>query len=267
MEYKTLKISDSIDENNVFLLEKLFSKYPKEDICYEIVEGELIVRLHRLDTWSFKRDIEMLSQGSRNNEGIRILELIQNSIDNIKSYALDGKKRLYVGYNKERRVKGRENKVKKRGMYYYAKNNSFKRNNSELSSEYIDKIICGDSEYELKKLPDNCIDIIFTSPPYNFGLDYTKNEDDHYWESYFDNLFRIFAECIRVLKYGGRIIVNIQPLFSDYIPSHHLISNFFIQSKLIWKSEILWEKNNYNCKYTAWGSWNKSYCASLIYEK
>jgi DNA modification methylase len=24
---------------------------------------------------------------------------------------------------------------------------------------------------------------------------------------------------------------------------------------MIWKGEILWEKNNYNCKYTAWGSW------------
>jgi len=47
----------------------------------------------------------------------------------------------------------------------------------------------------------------------------------------------------------------VQPLFSDYIPSHHFISNFFIQKKLIWKGEILWEKNNYNCKYTAWGSW------------
>ena len=24
---------------------------------------------------------------------------------------------------------------------------------------------------------------------------------------------------------------------------------------MLWKGEILWEKNNYNCKYTAWGSW------------
>jgi DNA modification methylase len=24
---------------------------------------------------------------------------------------------------------------------------------------------------------------------------------------------------------------------------------------MIWKGEILWEKNNYNCKYCAWGSW------------
>ena len=28
-----------------------------------------------------------------------------------------------------------------------------------------------------------------------------------------------------------------------------------IDNKLIWKGEILWEKNHYNCKYTAWGSW------------
>ena len=28
-----------------------------------------------------------------------------------------------------------------------------------------------------------------------------------------------------------------------------------MEKKLIWKGEILWEKNNYNCKYTAWGSW------------
>ncbi len=27
------------------------------------------------------------------------------------------------------------------------------------------------------------------------------------------------------------------------------------EKKMIWKGEILWEKNNYNCKYTAWGSW------------
>jgi len=107
----------------------------------------------------------------------------------------------------------------------------------------------------LKNIPDNSIDLVFTSPPYNFGLDYAQNQDDHYWEDYFLKLFKIFKECIRVTKYGGRIVINVQPLFSDYIPSHHLISNFFIKEKLIWKGEILWEKNNYNCKYTAWGSW------------
>lgn len=67
-------------------------------------------------------------------------------------------------------------------------------------------------------------------------------------------MFNIFRECIRVLKHTGRIIINVQPLYSDYIPTHHIISNFFLQEGLIWKGEILWEKNNYNCNYCTWGS-------------
>jgi DNA modification methylase len=86
-------------------------------------------------------------------------------------------------------------------------------------------------------------------------LDYASTADDNHWEMYFEKLFGIFSECVRVLKYGGRAIINVQPLFSDYIPTHHIISNFFMNKKMIWKGEILWEKNNYNCKYTAWGSW------------
>ena len=43
--------------------------------------------------------------------------------------------------------------------------------------------------------------------------------------------------------------------FSEYIPSHHIISKGFLERGLIWKAEILWEKNNRNCAYTAWGSW------------
>ena len=49
--------------------------------------------------------------------------------------------------------------------------------------------------------------------------------------------------------------INVQPLFSDYMPTHHIISKQLLDLGLLWKSEILWEKNNYNCKYTAWGSW------------
>ena len=119
----------------------------------------------------------------------------------------------------------------------------------------MNQILCGDSESILKKLPDNCIDLVFTSPPYNFGLQYAGQEDASTWRLYFDKLFAILDECIRVLKYGGRLVINIQPLYSDYIPSHHIISKRLMDRRLIWKGEILWEKNNYNCKYTAWGSW------------
>ena len=38
-----------------------------------------------------------------------------------------------------------------------------------------------------------------------------------------------------------------------------------MQKRLIWKGEILWEKNNYNCKYTAWGSWKSPSSPYLKY--
>ena len=121
-------------------------------------------------------------------------------------------------------------------------------------------------------MPDNCIDLVFTSPPYNFGLGYQDSNgsadgDSADWDSCFAKLFRVFDECIRVLKYGGRIVVNVQPLFSDYIPSHHIISHYFMEKRLIWKGEILWEKNNYNCKYTAWGSWKSPSSPYLKYTR
>ena len=160
-----------------------------------------------------------------------------------------------VDKNKERKVKNRKQKEATRGKHYYANAHNFSEENNLLPAEFTNKIICGDSQIVLKQLPDNCIDLIFTSPPYNFGLDYEDTEDAFAWDTYFKALFGIFDECIRVLKYGGRIVVNVQPLFSDYIPTHHLISQHFMRKKLIWKGEILWEKNHYNCKYTAWGSW------------
>ena len=163
--------------------------------------------------------------------------------------------RLYIGYNKERKVKDRKKKEIERGKFYYTRGHQFCRTNNKLPKKFENKIIVGDSETVLRNFPDNCIDLIFTSPPCNFGLEYENHRDGINWQEYFDKLFRIFKECIRVLKYGGRIVVNVQPLFSDYIPIHHIISDFFIKNKLIWKGEILWDKHNYNCKYTAWGSW------------
>jgi len=133
--------------------------------------------------------------------------------------------------------------------------NDFDKKNINLKEEYLDKIICDNSLNYLKTLPNNCIDLIFTSPPYNFNMEYDKHNDNTDFVDYFNTLKEIFIECIRVTKYGGRIIINIQPFFSEYIPSHHIISSFFLEQGLIWKSEILWEKNNRNCAYTAWGSW------------
>jgi DNA modification methylase len=135
--------------------------------------------------------------------------------------------------------------------------------NSVLSSEpreilpFVNRIVCADAHQALARIPDRSIDLIITSPPYNFGHSYAQDphDDTHEWNIYFEQLLTVWRECERVLKTGGRMAVNIQPLFSDYVPTHHVISQQLASLGLLWKAEFLWEKNNYNAKYTAWGSW------------
>ncbi len=133
--------------------------------------------------------------------------------------------------------------------------------------KFVNRIICGDALHALRSMPDRCIDIVITSPPYNFGHAYAQDErdDTREWNEYFKTLNGIWTECYRVLKPGGRIAVNVQPLFSDYIPTHHVISNQLMTLGFLWKAEILWEKNNYNAKYTAWGSWKSPSMPYLKY--
>lgn len=200
-------------------------------------------------------------------ETIKYNPLIQKTIEElykIRSFSSSNGKIVFKSFNKDKRVKNKKENSKKRLAYEYYKK-EFSKTNNELNKKFINKIHCADSLDIIKKFPDNCIDIVLTSPPYNFGINYENTNDVNIWEDYFDKLFNIFRECVRVLKDSGRIIINVQPMFSDYIPTHHLISNFFLKEGLIWKGEIIWEKNNYNCKYCTWGSWKSPSSPYLKY--
>ena len=113
----------------------------------------------------------------------------------------------------------------------------------------------GDCIELIKELPDSSVDAVITSPPYNYDLDYSEYSDNKKWDDYFDWLDTLWVECHRVLVDGGRLIINIQPNWKEYIPTHHIISNRILNIGFKFKSEILWEKNNYNCGYCTWGSW------------
>ncbi len=256
-DYKiiSIELEEPLSELDASTLKSLFADCDERELAYELDESEFVLFLNAIDLEVFKEKIAIVAAQSNSQALNALLGRTLDEIDRIRSYGLKNGKRVYVGYDRERKVLARKEKETRRQQHYYANENDFSETNNPLPAEFENQIICGDSVDILKRLPDNCVDLVFTSPPYNFGLDYEANGDAHYWEHYFDKLFAIFDECARVLKFGGRIVVNIQPLFSDYIPSHHIISNFFISKRFIWKGEILWEKNNYNCKYTAWGSW------------
>ncbi|MGR4001501.1 MAG: site-specific DNA-methyltransferase [Alphaproteobacteria bacterium] len=249
-EFRSLSISADapLNADDLAVIERFNAHFSAEEVSI-IPNGKTVeVRLREINISDMNLQLQREGVGTDH-----LLWRVVEDIKNIGSYGIRGGKRVYVGFNDERKVKNRAKKEQNRGKHYYAK--SFTTENRDIPAEYVNQTICDDSAQVLKKLPDNCVDLVFTSPPYNFGLEYNNNPDDTHWDSYFKSLFAIFDECIRVLKHGGRIVVNVQPLYSDYIPSHHFISSHFIKRGLIWKGEILWEKNNYNCKYTAWGSW------------
>lgn len=262
-EYRTLAVETGapLTEAEQAALATLQAKYPRADFYVEPDPTHLTLHLHTMNVDAVRADLKAHLNGTASSPLYRLLA----EVEAIGSYSLRGPKRLFVGFNNERKVTNRKTKEQQRGQYYYAQDHGFSKDANDLPTDYNNTILCGDSLKLLKQLPDNCVDLVLTSPPYNFGLGYNASGDEADWPRYFETLFTIFDECIRVLKFGGRIIVNVQPLFSDYIPSHHLISNFFLQRKLIWKGEILWEKNNYNCKYTAWGSYKSPSSPYLKY--
>lgn len=249
-EYKTLKIENiyNIDDIN-----KALPLLSSSGIDTLTDKTNIILNFDAVD-------IKLL-------ENIKYNPLIQKTIEElykIRSFSSSNGKIVFKSFNKDKRVKNKKENSKKRLAYEYYKKD-FSKTNNELNKKFINKIHCADSLDIIKKFPDNCIDIVLTSPPYNFGINYENTNDVNIWEDYFNKLFNIFRECVRVLKDSGRIIINVQPMFSDYIPTHHLISNFFLKEGLIWKGEIIWEKNNYNCKYCTWGSWKSPSSPYLKY--
>jgi DNA modification methylase len=119
----------------------------------------------------------------------------------------------------------------------------------------LNKIYNEDCLEFMKTLPDKFVDCIITSPPYMFEKEYDSFDDTFNPTQYEEWLTKIFEECTRILKDDGRIFVNVQPIFTVNYPTHHIVSNILTKCGLTWGSEIIWEKNNYNCPVTAWGSW------------
>ncbi|MCK9596792.1 site-specific DNA-methyltransferase [Candidatus Pacearchaeota archaeon] len=119
-------------------------------------------------------------------------------------------------------------------------------------NNFVNKIIVGDCIEELKKFPDNSVDLIFADPPYNLQLrgdlwrpnqtkvDAVNDNWDKYesFEHYDGFTLAWLEECRRVLKENGTIWV---------IGSYH---NIFRVGKIMqdlgfWiLNDILWIKTN-----------------------
>jgi modification methylase len=120
--------------------------------------------------------------------------------------------------------------------------------------DWVDQVY-GQSAEKLP-LPDSSVALAFTSPPYNVGKEY---DVDATLVEYLGLIRTVGTEVYRVLKPGGRYVVNIANLGrKPYIPLHRYFYQVHEELGFLAMGEIVWQKGkgaNGNC---AWGSWKSA---------
>lgn len=110
--------------------------------------------------------------------------------------------------------------------------------------KFLDQIICGDCEEILKDFPENCVDLIFTSPPY---ADQRKRTYGGIRPSQYVDWFLPKAkQFLRVLKPTGTFVLNIKERVVNgerHTYVLHLILEMRKQGWL-WTEEFVWHKKN-----------------------
>jgi bstYI methyltransferase len=110
------------------------------------------------------------------------------------------------------------------------------------------KIYHGDSFKLLKKIPDNSVNMIISSPPYCMGKEYESLTDDE--KSFIDKHKIILPEVVRILKKGGSLCwqIGYHVKNSEVIPLDILVyniimefnSNFSKNEKMKLRNRIIW---------------------------
>ncbi len=117
---------------------------------------------------------------------------------------------------------------------------------------WVDQIYC-QSATAMTEIPDNSVAVAFTSPPYNVGKSY---DDDLSLQAYLDLIRAVGKEVYRVLRPGGRYIINIANLGrKPYIPLHALFYQIHWEIDFLTMGEIIWQKAKGAGGSCAWGSW------------
>ena len=118
------------------------------------------------------------------------------------------------------------------------------RDMNDANSECLDAIILGDCEAALKALPDDSVDLIFTSPPY---ADQRRNTYGGVKpDEYVDWFMPKADEMRRVLKPSGTFILNIKECAVNG-ERHTYVIELILEMRRrgwLWTEEFMWHKKN-----------------------
>jgi len=110
--------------------------------------------------------------------------------------------------------------------------------------ELTTDLYLGDCQKELKKISDNSVDLIVTSPPY---ADQRKSTyGGVHVDEYVEWFLPISKELLRVLKPTGTFILNIKEKVVDGERSTYVMELILEMKKQgwLWTEEFIWHKKN-----------------------
>jgi len=129
----------------------------------------------------------------------------------------------------------------------------------EFNKKILNKILLGDALQVLRKLPDECIHVAITSPPYNLDMPYKNHHDGMPYDEYLKWMKEVWKETKRVLVKGGRLCINIGENKRQDIsyPTYTAFINNCVEMGMLYRGTIIWNKES-AAKHTAWGSWKSA---------
>lgn len=139
-----------------------------------------------------------------------------------------------------------ENINKMFSYYKYKQERKKRMNNRGAIKKPL--LLIGDTEKTLTKIPEQSIQMIFTSPPYYNAKVYS---DYYSYEKYLEKMKKVFLACYRVLEDGLFFIINISPVItkrpgrefeSIRYPIHYDYHKILEESGFYFIDEIVWIK-------------------------
>ncbi|MGK7940764.1 MAG: site-specific DNA-methyltransferase [Crocosphaera sp.] len=119
----------------------------------------------------------------------------------------------------------------------------------------LNQIFLGDCLKLLKQLPDECVDLVVSSPPYNLGKEY---EAKRALEKYLEEQTIILQECSRILKKTGSIFWQVGAFSNQgsLIPLDICFFPILQSCGLIPRNRIIWirqhgfhAQNKFSCRH------------------
>lgn len=85
------------------------------------------------------------------------------------------------------------------------------RDKRHLVEDVRNKVFNEDVMQVLKRLPDNCLDMVYGDPDYGVGINYAGKKYTKKWDEYIEGYIDLTKECMRVLKPTGNLFMMNYP--------------------------------------------------------